>query len=130
MEDNNKRKIKVALKQLQDNLAKADLLYGSKRHSGDMLEIKVFQKSQLIFRVKPDHHNRPHFHIDCGKERHSASVCIKTSELLAGKLPSKYVKVVNSWVEENREDLLQLWNELKQGIDPKELRMKFDGGTY
>jgi len=65
-------------------------------------------------------HPRPHFHVDYGKENHSASFAIDTGEKLVGDLPNRYYDVIKNWTQVNRDKLLSIWQKLQAGNFEKE----------
>ena len=52
----------------------------------------------------PDEHPLPHFHVYYTE--HKGSVDIRTCEMIAGNLPRKQTKLVLTWAELHREELL------------------------
>ena len=69
---------------------------------------------RLIFRMSKDkNHKRSHLHLDIGKDRHAVSICIKTSEILAGEIEKKYHRLVFTWISSNRDTLQNIWNALQ-----------------
>ncbi|TAN66503.1 MAG: DUF4160 domain-containing protein [Methylobacter sp.] len=71
----------------------------------------------IYIRMYQDDHNPPHFHIEY--QGYQALMAIETGEILAGKLPSKAVKLVREWANEHQEELLINW---QQAIDLKPLQ--------
>lgn len=55
----------------------------------------------------PSEHNPPHIHAIYSDDM--AAIDIRTGEVLEGELPRKALALVREWVEENREDLLRIW---------------------
>ncbi|MCI8647351.1 MAG: DUF4160 domain-containing protein [Firmicutes bacterium] len=41
------------------------------------------------------------------------AVEIKTGKLLEGDLPNRALKMVREWIEENKDDLIQIWETQK-----------------
>ena len=62
-------------------------------------------------------HGRPQFHVDYGKDNHTASYAVDDGERLDGNLPSKYDKAITRWADANRDQLLSTWNDLQSGSD-------------
>lgn len=82
-----------------------------------------FMNDRLKVRMyKEGNHSRPHIHIYYKKE-YSASVAIDNAELLSGKIPNKYFKVIRLWVNKYKDYLLQQWNNMQAGKEP----MEFEG---
>ncbi len=109
-----KETVESKLKILQSQLAHVDI--SKKSRSG--LELIVLRRQQITLRIQPDkNHARPHIHLDYGNEFHAASICIKSSDILAGNIPTKYRRVLQAWMSENRNALLKIWDDLKGGGD-------------
>ncbi|MET0637830.1 MAG: DUF4160 domain-containing protein [Chitinophagaceae bacterium] len=104
--------IQIILQELQQLLASADLKNHSKSKG---FQILIAKKSDLKFRMEPDHHQRAHIHIQYGKESHKATFAIDTGELLAGDLPAYQQRVATKWISDHSEPLNRLWTTLKQG---------------
>lgn len=81
-----------------------------------VIEALLLREKPLKLKMyKEAGHGRPHFHVDYGREVHSASYAIDTGERLDGNLDRKYDRVVIAWTEKNRETLLAIWNALQEG---------------
>lgn len=52
-------------------------------------------------------HNPPHIHAFYGED--VAAVAIQNGELLEGYLPVKVMSMVQEWIENNRTELLHMW---------------------
>lgn len=52
-------------------------------------------------------HNPPHIHAIYGED--TAALDIKTGEILDGSLPSRACELVREWMDNNRDDLLEIW---------------------
>lgn len=63
-------------------------------------------KIQLFFKD----HAPPHFHTAIAE--YKAIIKIEGSEILEGQLPKNKRKEILAWAEENKEILLEIWNEL------------------
>lgn len=61
-------------------------------------------------------HNKPHVHVDVENNKYSASVDIVSGEVLAGKLPPKYLKEIRKKICNNREYLISCWNSKTDGL--------------
>jgi len=100
---------------------------GRKNAGNFGMELIILKKQPITLRINPDNnHSRPHFHLDYGREFHSASICITTSEILAGNIPSKYRATIFNWLSKNKEQLLEIWNNLKAGGDASELLLTLE----
>lgn len=62
-------------------------------------------------------HHTPHFH--AYYQEHVAVIGIGAIEILAGSLPRKQQRLVEAWAELHREELLEDWERLQNGIIPK-----------
>jgi len=65
-------------------------------------------------------HQLPHIHIDYGRQQHAASYAIETGERIEGNLSKKYDTDVSNWLDQNRDKVLAIWNDLQAGM-PHEL---------
>ena len=108
--------IKTILVELQYLLGSADLLQTKKSRT---FKIEVARKLNMKFRMEPDNHQRPHVHIQYGKENHKASYAVNNGELLAGNLPTYQEKVVVNWISNHSDILNKLWITLKHGENHK-----------
>lgn len=68
-----------------------------------------------------EQHNLPHIHVKYQDSK--ASISIVDGELLAGSLPKKQLRIVQAWVEIQRDSLLADWELAIEGeplfkIDP------------
>ncbi|MCU0857323.1 MAG: DUF4160 domain-containing protein [Pontiellaceae bacterium] len=61
--------------------------------------------------------NMAHFHAYCQDE--CAVFSIETSELIAGSLPKRHLRLVIAWAELHREELLEDWKLIDSGREPK-----------
>ncbi|WP_445012271.1 DUF4160 domain-containing protein [Vreelandella stevensii] len=69
----------------------------------------------------------PHIHIDYGRQQHAASYAIGSSERIEGSLSKKYDSDVSSWLERNREKVLEIWNALQSGAPYEPLVAELSG---
>ena len=92
--------------------------------SGKGLLLEHLVKKFINVKVKmyQEHHNKPHVHIDIGRENHSASITIENQRFLAGSIDRKYETTVLSWIEKNKDNLLIIWENMQKG-------QKFDLST-
>jgi hypothetical protein len=72
----------------------------------------------LIIRMyfAPKEHNPPHIHVYYQGE--SASVNIRTCEVLQGNLPAKQLRLVSAWIEIHQDELLADWALCQNGEKP------------
>jgi hypothetical protein len=66
------------------------------------------------------HHNLPHLHAKYAE--FEASVNILDSEILAGKLPRKQLRLVQAWIELYRDELLADWEISMSGDNPYKIK--------
>ena len=64
-----------------------------------------------------DDHNEPHFHAYYAE--YEVEISIKTGRVIGGKLPPSARKLVNQWMKEHTEELLENW---KLGKEHKKLK--------
>lgn len=84
----------------------------------DRLKIKMYQEQG---------HSMPHLHIDYGKINHIASFAIEPAERIEGDLDKKYDRAITGWVDQNRAQLLSIWNALQSGQSPLGLIAELQG---
>lgn len=53
-------------------------------------------------------HNPPHIHAIYGE--YMGAIDIRTGELLEGDLPPRALKLVQEWLNVNRNEILKIWN--------------------
>ena len=53
-------------------------------------------------------HNPPHIHAIY--EKYAGAIDIRNGKMIDGNLPSRAIKLVQEWINENREELLKMWN--------------------
>ena len=58
-----------------------------------------------------DEHNPPHFHAEYGE--FIIQITINDGKILAGKIPSRALKLINEWRELYKEELLKNWEHSK-----------------
>ncbi|MEM9886515.1 MAG: DUF4160 domain-containing protein [Bacteroidota bacterium] len=63
-------------------------------------------KIQLFFKD----HAPPHFHTEISE--YKALIRIVDGEIMEGKLPKNKRKVILEWTKENKEILMEIWNDL------------------
>ena len=62
-----------------------------------------------------DFHHRPHIHVRYGDNK--ASFAIDDGELLAGSLPLKQTKLIQTWIILRQNELLEDWELIQEGKD-------------
>jgi len=53
-------------------------------------------------------HNPPHIHASYCE--YTGEIEIQTGKMLEGNLPKRALKLVQEWIEENKQELLEMWN--------------------
>ncbi len=63
----------------------------------------------IIIRMYPtqSEHNPPHVHAIYGDD--VAAINIRTGKIMDGSLPAKALSMVNEWIQENKDDLIKMW---------------------
>lgn len=102
-------------KKLKDSIELIELINSNNHSKGLLLEHLVKKFVNVKVKMYQEHHNKPHIHIDIGRENHNASICIETGELLDGSIERKYIKTVSDWILKNKENLLIIWNNMQNG---------------
>ena len=77
------------------------------------------RKNRIIIRLyltDNQHHNLPH--VRAKYAEFEASICVEDSEVLAGKLPRKQLRLVQAWIELRRDELLADWELTVSGEAP------------
>ncbi len=114
--------IQAELQTLQHRLALIDQLSEepSSRPS-NFLILTLVRLQNIKIKIYEEHSGHsPHVHIDYGKQAHMASYTIKDPERIEGNLSRRYDRAVTTWIEENNDKLLKIWNALKSGKDATE----------
>jgi hypothetical protein len=75
-----------------------------------MPEIKRFGSFKLLMFFQDE--NPPHVHVK-GAD-FAAKIRISNGDLLAGHAPNKVLRQARRWVEENRAELLTMWDEFQR----------------
>ena len=72
------------------------------------------KKKSIRVTMQPDiNHHRAHVHIN----DHDATVAVDTGEKLAGDCDGRTLGVVQDWIRDHREALLELWDIAKAGTE-------------
>ena len=84
--------------------------------NGEVYEIKklVDKINNLKIHIYPNDHNPPHFHVLT--DNIDASFNIKTGELIKGTIEPKDQKRIKYFYENQRENLLEIWKDLKTDL--------------
>ena len=65
---------------------------------------------KFIIHTNEANHSTPHVHAKYGK--YEISISIETGEVLVGNLPAKNQKKAVEWVKNNRDKILNDWNDI------------------
>ena len=84
--------------------------------NGEVYEIKklVEKINNLKIHIYPNDHNPPHFHVLT--DNINASFNIKTGELIKGTVDPKDQRRIKYFYENQRENLLEIWTDLKTDL--------------
>ena len=76
----------------------------------EIVEIKgrVGEEKDIKFDVYTRDHNPPHVHAKYGK--YEISISLLNYEVIAGNIPGKNQNIAVKWVKENKDMLLNYWN--------------------
>ncbi|OAV72255.1 hypothetical protein Barb4_00043 [Bacteroidales bacterium Barb4] len=69
----------------------------------------------IIITMFADDHNPPHFHIKYGDYQ---AIFTIDKEIIKGEIPGRAVKMVFTWMELHRDELLANWEKLQHGEEP------------
>lgn len=105
------------LNDLQQEFAAVDMLTRKPTNArSDLLEVLLLKHERIKLKMYQElGHARPHFHVDYGRQSHTASYAIDTGERIEGDLPKKYDKAVSDWALRSQGPLLSAWNDLQAG---------------
>lgn len=109
-----------AIEELQLSLAQLDLL--NRRSPKGGFEFLIIKKQNLKVKMYQEaNHREPHVHIDYGKQNHTACFAIRDNRMLVGNLDRKYEKTIAEWINNHRDDLVELWTTAQSGGQVHEL---------
>jgi hypothetical protein len=104
------------LARLQRDLAVIDLRSATIPQSSDIRFLIVLKLQNIRVRMDANrNHERPHIHVDYGKEYHVASYAIDTGERIAGDLKSNYDRKVQEFISACRPRLIRMWKLMQAG---------------
>jgi len=69
-----------------------------------------------MFTFDNDKHHLPHIHVRY--QENSAVLEIPTGTVLAGDLPSKKMRMVQTWIDIHADELMKCWNFAVNGYEP------------
>jgi len=70
----------------------------------------------LMFTYDNKQHHLPHIH--ARYQGNKAAISIPEGELLAGSLPPKKLRMVQTWIDIHGDELMECWNLAVNGTDP------------
>lgn len=116
-------------RKLQERFAMRDFFTEKRpRPRSGSLDVLLIKKNNMKLKIYQETgHQLPHIHIDYGKKTHVASYSIETGERLEGSLSRRFDKDVVSWLSDNRERVLEIWNALQKGEDHEGLISELAG---
>ena len=92
------------------------------RSRSRFLEVLLIKRQNMKLKIYQEKgHQLPHIHIDYGNKNHVASYSIETGQRLEGSLSKKFDNDVVSWLSNNRERVVEIWNTLQSGGSPTNL---------
>lgn len=81
-----------------------------------MPTISMFYGIIIRMYFAPGEHPPPHFHVYYAE--YTATVDIRTCEVIEGNLPRKQIRLVLAWTELHQEELMTDWNLVMNGEEP------------
>ena len=81
-----------------------------------MPEVCRIDKGSLRLCIYYNEHGEPHLHVEYGGVW--AKVAITDGRILAGNLPRRQRRLVQSWAEKRRDDALAAWERAQRGQHP------------
>lgn len=91
----------------------------------------LMDEGALRIRMRQErNHATPHVHLDYGSRRHVVSLQVKPAKVLEGdlrKVPRWLIVQALAWVTEHEAALMQIWEQLQAGGDPKPLIFELRG---
>ena len=89
---------------------------GSRTEEIALPTISMFYGIIIRMYFAPGEHPPPHFHVYYAE--YTATVDIRTCELIEGNLPRKQIRLVLAWAELHQEKLMIDWNLVMNGEEP------------
>ena len=123
-------KFESEVAELQRQLAQVGMLTSTARRRDEdaLLELLLLKRGNLKLKMYQEPgHNRPHIHIDYGREKHVASYAIDPVVRLVGTLDRKYDRTVTEWILSRKERLLNLWEVVQAGGEALPLVVELAG---
>lgn len=119
----------IELKKLQKAFARIDNAQKRLAAKKKNRALKLVQRLNHIklHIYKETNHQLPHFHI-IFKKQYSASYEITTCEQITGHMPKKYENKMLQWAENNKNELMKVWNAIQRcedyEIEQKQSKLK------
>jgi len=80
---------------------------------GTMVEVPTVSRFfGIVITMHFDEHGIPHFHAEHGE--HAAVISIAPTELLAGSLPKRDLRLVLAWAQLHESELLENWERARR----------------
>jgi hypothetical protein len=74
----------------------------------------------IIIRMFYNEHNPPHFHAYYNE--FEAEIDIQTLSIMKGNLPKRIFALTIEWASENRVELMEDWNIMRNDLPPKPIK--------
>ncbi len=107
----------LILKELWGELVLVDRL-GSTSIDQKELVLQKHNRNLKVYIYSESNHNRPHIHIKWKKD-HEVSVAIDNCDVLAGNIPSKYLREIKTWINKHKAQILEYWHQIQSGLKPQ-----------
>jgi hypothetical protein len=101
--------------------ALASFTLGTRTEEIALPTISMFYGIIIRMYFAPGEHPPPHFHVYYAE--YTATVDIRTCEVIEGNLPRKQIKLVLAWSELHQEELMNDWNLFKINAKNSVLRI-------
>ena len=73
---------------------------------------KIFEYFGFIFYFYSNEEERMHIHVRSGTDNFSITI---QDRIIEGKARSKTVKIINDFIDEHEEELMELWGRAQRG---------------
>ena len=80
------------------------------KHSKRMGSIFIIQG--ILIYIYAFDHNPPHIHVRSGTDNFSITI---QDRIIEGKARSKTIKIINDFIDEHEEELMELWGKAQRG---------------
>ncbi|HEY9114509.1 MAG TPA: DUF4160 domain-containing protein [Bacteroidales bacterium] len=87
-------------------------------HDGSVAEIRklVGKVNNVNIEIYPNEHPPPHFHVK--SDNFNVTISIKDCQIINGQLDSKTYKQIKYFYASNRQELIDVWNNLRPSDCP------------